>query len=414
MKKLTAGIFTVMLGLCAANNADAAVASKGYVDSFVGENGSITSEVKTLKTTVETNATNAANATAAVAKDLADYESANDARVLAVEGEVDTLQTTVGDQATAISGINTKLESVATQEGLADLTGDVTALQTQVGEGTVDSRIATAKQEAVDAAAGDATTKANKALADAKSYADGLASNYDASGSAASALAEAKSYADGLDSAQKTAFESADNAINAKIGTVAQGKTVVEMIADAQTAATYDDAKVKEDIAANAQAIAANGQAIEGNAGEISGLKTLVGTTAVADQIAAKIQAENLSQYAKTTAVDAALTKYELKEKLKGLAYKDTVGTDDIDNLAVTTAKLADGAVDSNKLGKDAVTNNAVADGALSQGKINGLDTTLATKLNIPTAANEKDGVYVLTATAIDGTATYYWESIER
>ncbi len=37
MKKLTAGIFTVMLGIVAANSADAAVASRGYVDQEVGK-----------------------------------------------------------------------------------------------------------------------------------------------------------------------------------------------------------------------------------------------------------------------------------------------------------------------------------------------------------------------------------------
>lgn len=45
-------------------------------------------------------------------------------------------------------------------------------------------------------------------------------------------------------------------AVDAKIGTVAEDKTVVEMIADAQTAATYDDTKVKEDIQKNADDIA--------------------------------------------------------------------------------------------------------------------------------------------------------------
>lgn len=39
------------------------------------------------------------------------------------------------------------------------------------------------------------------------------------------------------------------------IGTVAENKTVVDMIADAQAAATYDDAEVKADIAENASAI---------------------------------------------------------------------------------------------------------------------------------------------------------------
>lgn len=47
----------------------------------------------------------------------------------------------------------------------------------------------------------------------------------------------------------------AELAINNKIGTVAEGKTVVGMIADAQTAATYDDTQVKNDIKANADAI---------------------------------------------------------------------------------------------------------------------------------------------------------------
>ena len=40
------------------------------------------------------------------------------------------------------------------------------------GENNVDARIATAKQEAIDAAAGDATTKAGQALTDAKAYTD--------------------------------------------------------------------------------------------------------------------------------------------------------------------------------------------------------------------------------------------------
>lgn len=81
---------------------------------------------------------------------------------------------------------------------------------------TVDERIATAKSgaeetaaadatakanaaqsAAISAAATDATTKANKALADAKAYADGLASNYDAAGSADDALESANSYTDG-------------------------------------------------------------------------------------------------------------------------------------------------------------------------------------------------------------------------
>lgn len=345
MKKLTAGIFTVMLGLCATSGAEAAVASKGYVDTKVGANAQ---SITTLTQTVETNATTAANATAAVAKDLADYETANDARVLAVEGEVDSLQTAVGD---AESG----------------LVKDVANLSTLVGDKSVSEQIA------------DAVTGGTLDLTDYAKVADLNVTNQNV-----------------------TANTDAISAINnADTGILAEAKKYADEN-DADT--IYDDTTVKADIAKNAEAIAANETAIESNAGDISGLKTLVGTTAVATQISSAIADANLSQYATTEAMNGALSAYALKANLKALAYKDTVGTDDIDNGAVTAAKLAGGAV----------TDAAVENGALSQDKINGLGTTLATKLNIPTVANEADGKYVLTATAVNGQATYYWESIAR
>lgn len=55
----------------------------------------------------------------------------------------------------------------------------------KIGDSKVDltnyatkAEVSTAKQEAIDTASGDATTKANKALTDAKAYSDGLAKNY--------------------------------------------------------------------------------------------------------------------------------------------------------------------------------------------------------------------------------------------
>ena len=74
---------------------------------------------------------------------------------------------------------------------------------------------------------------------------------YDEFGSAAAALASAKSYADGKDTAiadAKKAGEDAQadvNALAGKVGTVPDSKTVVQMIADAQEAATYDDTALK-------------------------------------------------------------------------------------------------------------------------------------------------------------------------
>lgn len=66
-------------------------------------------------------------------------------------------------------------------------------------------------------------------------------------GSVAKALKDAKSYADGKDAAIAAAKKAGDDAqadvdaLEAKVGTVPTDKTVVEMIADAQAAATYDD-----------------------------------------------------------------------------------------------------------------------------------------------------------------------------
>jgi hypothetical protein len=62
------------------------------------------------------------------------------------------------------------------------------------------------------------------ALASAKTYADGLATNYDAAGSAASALADAKSYADGKDAAIQAAHKAGTDA--AAAAAVADGKAV--------------------------------------------------------------------------------------------------------------------------------------------------------------------------------------------
>ena len=66
-------------------------------------------------------------------------------------------------------------------------------------------------------------------------------------GSVAKALKDAKTYADGKDAAIATAKKAGDdaqadvNALKAKVGSVPADKTVVEMISDAQAAATYDD-----------------------------------------------------------------------------------------------------------------------------------------------------------------------------
>ena len=71
-----------------------------------------------------------------------------------------------------------------------------------------------------------------------------------------------KGAADSKDEAIAAAKQAGDDAqadvdaLTEKVGDVEEGKTVVEMIADAQTAATYDDTEITERVSANESALA--------------------------------------------------------------------------------------------------------------------------------------------------------------
>ena len=84
---------------------------------------------------------------------------------------------------------------------------------------------------------------------------------YDAAGSAKTAEDNAKAHADGKDAAIAAAKKAGDDAqadvdaLAGKVGTVPESKTVVQMIADAQAAATYDDTALKGRVTATETAI---------------------------------------------------------------------------------------------------------------------------------------------------------------
>lgn len=270
-------------------------------------------------------------------------QDANDGHVLKLFSK------TLGGDWTLVTTITT-VDTVYDDTALA---GRVSAVETLVGSTAVATQIA-------------------NAIAALK-----LDETYDAKGSAAAALADAKTYADGKDAAiaaakkagddaqaslnaYKTSNDAAVAAVNTKIGTVPEGKTVAQMIADAQDAATYDDTQVKADIAANktaidllngastvagsvdykiAQAVAAimenpdetmnsinelvtwiNGHAqdalelsnkVEDNATDIAALEALVGSEAVATQItnaiAAALKIDGVDKYALATDLTAAI-----------------------------------------------------------------------------------------------------------
>ena len=109
-----------------------------------------------------------------------------------------------------------------------------------------------------------AEEKAAAAEAAAKSYADGLASNYDAAGSAAAAEAAAKSYADGL-------AENYDAAGSAAAAEAAAKSHAEEKATDAETAAkSYADEKAAAVQGKLDEEIARAKAAEEANAGAIA------------------------------------------------------------------------------------------------------------------------------------------------
>ena len=153
MKKLTAGIFATLLAVVSADGAYAAIASSGYVDEKVGEVQTAVTEVEgdvsTLQSTVGQHTTQIA------AKADSSTVTALGGRVTTAEGEIDTLQTTVAgkqdalgftpensaNKTTTLSGTSTDMQypsakavwdTIQTEtEGIASNT-DVTALKGRV------------------------------------------------------------------------------------------------------------------------------------------------------------------------------------------------------------------------------------------------------------------------------------------
>lgn len=143
-------------------------------------------------------------------------------------------------------------------------------------------------------------------------YTDSTA--YDTKGAAQTAEDNAKAYADGKDTAiaaAKKAGTDAQDAVNAlsgKVGAVPENKTVVEMISDAQTAATYNDTEVKAGIKANADAIT-----------------KLNGTSAVEGSVDKKV-ADAINEFATKVSDDQTVNTF--KELIDYAAdHKDEYGT---------------------------------------------------------------------------------------
>lgn len=178
-------------------------------------------------------------------------------QTFATKSELDALDTYIGDipeeyeESNIVAYINKKAEETlssatgGSSESAASVKAALEAYKAQndpkVAALEEDSHIHSNKEELDLIASGD------------KAKWDAAATN----NAAAAAAADAKA----------TAAQADVDALEAKVGAVTDGKTVVQMIAEAQEAATYDDTEVKADIKANTDAIGVlNGEAtVEGS-----------------------------------------------------------------------------------------------------------------------------------------------------
>ena len=283
---------------------------------------------------------------------------------------------------------------------------DIDALEALVGTTSVAAQI-TAAIEALKLAdtyeaKGAAATEAGKVQSALDTYKTennaeiaGIKENY-------ATKDQAQGYADAKDEAIAAAKKAGDDAQDAvdtlagKVGEVPADKTVVQMISDAQNAATYDDTKVKEDIQANAEEIAKlNGNAetegsvdykiaqavaaimenpdetmnsinelvtwindhaqdalelsnkVSANEKDIEALEGLVGTTGVAQQIADAIAAaltvDGVDKYALATDLTAAIARIAALEKdTHTHANKDVLDSITAEKVAAWDAKAND------------------------------------------------------------------------
>ena len=290
------GIMAAILMGASGANAAVEIASKQYVLNQVGDKATKI-ELSTAQGTLQNAIDLKADQTALAETNTEVAKKANAADVYTItqaDEKFQTIAKAAEDATAATNYTNTKVQELADTLGGTGEDGEATGLvstvtaqgnrisglETLVGDKSVADQIATSLTDYAKTSYVD--SKDAETLQSAKDYADGLATNYDAAGAANTALSSAKTYTneeiakltaengaittlsgtvDGIAGRVTTAegeidaLQAADESINDKIGTVAEGKTVVEMIADAQSTATYDDTAVKANIAANAASI---------------------------------------------------------------------------------------------------------------------------------------------------------------
>ncbi len=215
MKKLTAGILTVMLGIVSANSADAAVASKLYVDSKADAAAAA--------------AQSAAESTAASA--LAGAKSELEGKIDAKVAQSD-YDTKIGQLEQADTNISNLVGALPTDAGVNNVVAYIDKKTTGIATDTALDELSnkvTANTGAIETLNGTGEGSVAKQIADSITALD-LANTYDAAGSATAAETAAKNYADSLagNYATKAQGELADTAVQSVVAGSVNGTISVD------------------------------------------------------------------------------------------------------------------------------------------------------------------------------------------
>lgn len=189
----------------------------------------------------------------------------------------------------------------------------VAALEGKVDVDSVSSAIADAKSEAITTAGTNTDTKVTTAKTAilGEGHTGTVKEAYELAASKATmAQVEAKGYAvktevdTAVADAKKvgTDAQTAVNTLSNKVGTIPADKTIVQMIADAQNAATYNDSAVKASIKTNTDAIA-----------KLNSADTVEGSVAkaVKDAVAAEQTRAESKEQANATAIDGVKSRVD-------------------------------------------------------------------------------------------------------
>ncbi len=440
MKKLTAGIFATLLAVVSTGAANAEIASKGYVDDRVG---TVSSKVSTLQGTVSEHTTQIAGK-ADKATTLAGYGITDGATKTdlteGLAGKVDNaditdmqvksnLVKTAGWEAgktddtkyPSAAAVNDAIieatTGLANESTITEIQGDITEIQGDV------AGLQTSKQDADTAVeVGTAGTAVGSTTQPVYVNESGVVTPTNALGSLAweSTVGTAEIEDNAVTTAkigdgQVTAAKIATGVVPTVTTSIVTGNTGA-----AQAGAVADLLAGKVDDA-DLGAYSTTAQMNTAISSATEDMQTTTNLVTTIRDSATATDTQYPSEKAVATAIDTITTDAIEGLNLGALATMNTVGSAQIDNGAVTQAKIGANAVGSTQIADGAVTTGKIADGTITNAdisntaeiamaKIAGLEEALAGVIEKPEGCQGAGSDCVLVIK--DG--TIQWEDVAR